>query len=123
MTLRLHIESLSLEGVDVPRSQRPQLQAALEAELVRLLTVHGVPEALQQGGRIGKLPANLTVEGKLNPTELGEAIARSIYTDLNPGGMTYGSATGTATSDPERGTSNFGASPANETPGTAGVRT
>ena len=123
MTLRLHIESLSLEGVDVPRSQRPQLQAALEAELVRLLTVHGVPDSLQQGGRIPKLPANLTVGRKLSPAELGEAIAHSIYTDLNPGGITNGSATGTAARKPERGASNFGASPANETPGTAGIGT
>lgn len=92
MTLKLHIESLALEGVDVPRSQRPHLQAALEAELARLMMVYGVPEALQRGGRIGRLPANLTVEGKRSPTELGEAIARSIYTDLNLGGMTDGSA-------------------------------
>ena len=101
MTLRLHIESLSLAGVDVLRSQRSQLQAALEAELVRLLTVHGVPESLQQGGRIRKLPANLTLAGKPSPGELGQAIAKSIYTDLNPGGMTHGSTTRTVASIPE----------------------
>ena len=71
MTLRLHIESLSLEGVDVPRSQRPhQLQEALEAELVRLLMVNGVPELLRQ--EVDTEAADeLDVGGKLILIDLG----------------------------------------------------
>lgn len=45
----------------LPYNQRSQLQAALESELTRLFTLHGLPDALRQGERIGKLPANLTV--------------------------------------------------------------
>ena len=117
MKLRLHIESLSLVGVDVPRSQRPQLQAALEAELSRLFRAHGLPQSLRQGGRIPKLPANLTLVGKPSPGELGQMIARSIYTDLNQGGMSHGSTTRTVASNPERGSSDYGAFPAGETSG------
>ena len=117
MTLHLHIESLSLEGGNISRSQRPQLQAALEAELARLFTAHGVPKSLHQGGRIPKLPANLTLAGKPGPGELGQAIARSIYTDLNQGGITNGSTTRTVASIPERGAGDNAAVPAGETPG------
>jgi hypothetical protein len=84
VTLKLHIESISLEGVDVSRSQRHQLHAALETELTRLLTVQGVSQSLQNGGHIPKLSVNLASSEKQNPTQLGQAIARSIYADLHP---------------------------------------
>lgn len=90
MTLHLHIDSLSLAGVKIPKNQRPQLQAALETELARLCAVHGIPESWQQGGRIRKLPTNLTLAGTPNPTELGQMIARSVYAGLNPKGQTDG---------------------------------
>ncbi|MDY6898118.1 MAG: hypothetical protein SWZ49_08560 [Cyanobacteriota bacterium] len=47
MNIKLNIEQIILEGVDVPRSQRPRLQAAVSAELSRLLTEKGVPPHLQ----------------------------------------------------------------------------
>ena len=93
MTLHLHIDSLSLAGVKIPRNQRPQLQAALETELARLCAVHGIPESWQQGGRIRKLPANLTLAETPGPTELGQMIARSVYTELNPRGLSEGPST------------------------------
>ena len=88
MTLQLQIESLSLTGVDLPRSQQSELQAALEAELARLLGVYGIPKGLQMAQWIPRLPIDLTLAGKVSPRELGERIARSIYRDLNQGGMT-----------------------------------
>ena len=88
MTLQLQIESLSLTGVDLPRSQQSELQAALEAELARLLGVYGIHKGLGVDQWIPSLPIDLTLAGKVSPRELGERIARSIYNDLNPGGMT-----------------------------------
>jgi len=82
MTLHLHIDQISLEGLDIPRSQRPQLQAALEQELSRLLTTQGIPPAMQTGGYISRLPADLTITGKPNPTQLGQQVAQSIYAQL-----------------------------------------
>ncbi len=85
MTLHLHIDSLALSGVKVPRNERPRLRAAFEAELSRLMAVHGVPDALRQGGRIAKVPADLVLQEGLRAEEVGRAIAQSIYTDLNVG--------------------------------------
>ncbi len=89
MTLQLQIESLSLTGVDVSRSQQSELQAALEAELARLLRVQGVPPGLRDGANIAQLPINLALAGKASPRELGERIARSIYSDLISGGRVH----------------------------------
>lgn len=83
MSLRLQIDSLALTGLIIPRSQRPQLQAALEAELTRLLEINGIPESLLRGDNIPKLQMNTTSAQIFKPTELGQAIARSIYADLN----------------------------------------
>ena len=93
MTLHLHIDSLSLAGIKIPRNQRPQPQAALEAELARLCAVHGIPESWQQGGHIRILPANLTLTETPGPTELGQLIACSVYAELNPRGLSDGSPT------------------------------
>lgn len=42
MNINLHIERLVLEEVDLPRHQRPLLQAAVEGELARLLAEGGL---------------------------------------------------------------------------------
>ena len=85
MSLHLHIDQISLEGVDIPRSQRPQLQVALEEELSRLLTTQDIPLAMQTGRYIPRLPANITITGKPNPTQLGQQMAQSIYAQLQAG--------------------------------------
>jgi len=85
MTLHLHIDQIFLEGVDIPRSQRPQLQAALEEELSRLLTTQDISPAMQTERYIPRLPANLTITGKPNPIQLGQQLAQSIYAQLQAG--------------------------------------
>jgi hypothetical protein len=37
MNINLHIEEIVLEGIDVSRQEMPQLQAAIQSELTRLL--------------------------------------------------------------------------------------
>jgi hypothetical protein len=83
MNINLQIERLILEGVDLSPRQRRQLQAAVEAELSRLLSENGLPPSLQNGGTIPKLPASLNVTQNSNPTQMGEQIAQSIYGGLN----------------------------------------
>ena len=83
MNINIHIERLILNEIDLPRHQRPRLQAALEAELSRLLSENGVPTHLQMGGAIPSLSANMTVGKNLNPTRLGQQIAKSIYEGLS----------------------------------------
>jgi hypothetical protein len=46
MNINVNIERLVLEGVSVPPSQRPLLQAAVEAELAGLLTAEGLGSEL-----------------------------------------------------------------------------
>ena len=42
MNIRLHIERLILDGLPVNSVQSPQVKAAVEAELTRLLTADGL---------------------------------------------------------------------------------
>jgi hypothetical protein len=80
MTINLHIERLILDGVDVPHDQRPVLQAAVQAELARLLVADGVAPGLMAGGALARVPAGaiqLTGEGDF--TRLGQQIARAVY--------------------------------------------
>ena len=83
MNINIQIERLILEGVSIPRSQHPQLQAAVEAELSRLFSVNGLPPNLKNGGTIRKLPANINVTQTTEPTQMGQEIAQSIYGELN----------------------------------------
>lgn len=82
MNLKLHINNITLEGLSVPRGQRPQLQAAVAAELSRLFTTHGIPKTVQQSGHIPAISTNLAMTGNPTPTQMGQQVAQSIYTHL-----------------------------------------
>ena len=90
MHLKLHIDQIVLDGIDMPRRQRSEIKAALEAELSHLFTTHGIPATIQKGGRISRLPADLTLTGECNPVQLGQQAAQSIYTCLQGGDSGYG---------------------------------
>ncbi len=83
MNITVHIERLILEGLPVTRSQGPLVQAAVEAELTRLLGEGGprpsfagaVPHVA--GGSI-----QLTQGGK--PAQTGHQIAQAVHQALVP---------------------------------------
>ena len=80
MNISLHIDRLILDGISLSHAQRPVLQAAVEAELGRLLTEGGVGAEWQQGGAVPSVSApaiQLSPEG--NPTQWGHQIAQSVY--------------------------------------------
>lgn len=79
MNINLRIERLVLEGVDVPHSQRPLLQEAVETELARLLAEGGLGPELALGGAVPSVQAEpiRINEGSLG--EMGRQIARSVY--------------------------------------------
>ncbi len=83
MNINLQIERIILEDVDLPRSLRPRLQAALSAELSRLLTENGLPPHLQAGGVITNLPSNVNITKDAGPEQMGTGIAQSIYVNLS----------------------------------------
>lgn len=80
MNINVHIERLILDGVSVAPSQRPLLQAALEAELGRLLTEGNLGVELRSGGAVHSIstPAiQLSPDG--NQNQWGHQIAHAVY--------------------------------------------
>ena len=80
MNINVHIERLVLDGVSIPHSQRPILQAAVEAELARLLTANGLAHSWQMSGAVPNVPAEgIQLAGEGDPGHLGRQIAQSVY--------------------------------------------
>jgi hypothetical protein len=78
--IHLHIERLILEGLPIERSQGPSVQAAVEAELSRLLTENGLDPNLQAGGAVPSLNASaIQLTPDSNPARVGTQIAQSVY--------------------------------------------
>jgi hypothetical protein len=80
MNINVNIERLILDGVSVSHAQRPLLQAAVEAELGRLLSEGGLGTELRSGSALPSVPATpiqLSPDG--NPTQWGQQIAQSVY--------------------------------------------
>ena len=83
MNMRLHIERLVLEGIDLESAQRPVLQAALETELGRLLAEGDVSPDLRGGIAMSAVRANgFQMSGESDPVRLGQRIAGSVYGGL-----------------------------------------
>ena len=80
MNINLHIERLVLDGLDIASGQRPLVQAAVEAELTRLLTAGGLSPALTGGGALHRVSANaIQLTSGAGPADLGRQIAGSVY--------------------------------------------
>jgi len=83
MKINLHIERLILEGLPLEKRQGPQVQAAVERELTRLLTANGLAPELQSGGAVPRRPADgIQLANETHSTRLGQQIARSVYSGL-----------------------------------------
>jgi hypothetical protein len=80
MKIRLHIERLVLDGLPVTGAQGPQIKAALETELRRLLSVHGVSRELASGGAVPSVRApGLAIARGASAARVGTQIARSLH--------------------------------------------
>lgn len=80
MSISLHIERLILDGLSVPHRQRLQLQAALEAELARLLAAEGLSIDLYTSGTLPRINAGeIHLQDGENPAQLGRRIAQAVY--------------------------------------------
>lgn len=83
MNVNFHIEQLILDGIDVEPAHRPVLQAAIEAELGKLLARGGIGPELAGGGAVPSLRAGgFQMSGPGNPRQLGRQIARAVYGGL-----------------------------------------
>lgn len=80
MNINLSIERLILDGIAIPHAQRPLLQAAVEAELGRLLTENGLSAELMVGGAMPHVPAgSIHLTPDANPIQMGQQIAQAVY--------------------------------------------
>lgn len=80
MNIRVHIERLVLDGLPVGRHQGPVIQAAVEAELTRLLGADGLAGSLISGGATPSVLApGIRLAPESSPTQLGQQIGRAVY--------------------------------------------
>jgi hypothetical protein len=75
MNVRLHIDRLILDGVPMSAADRPRLQAAVEAELARLIEANGITPALASG-----IAPQITLAA--DTTQLGTSIAHAVYSGI-----------------------------------------
>lgn len=81
MNVRLHVDRLVLDGIDVPYAARGALRAALEQELARLIANGGLSPSLAGGAAVPSLrAAEIPIDG--SPGRLGVAIAGAVYGGL-----------------------------------------
>jgi hypothetical protein len=80
--IHLHIERLILDGLPLERSQGPHVQAAVEAELTRLLTASGLGEQFQSGGAVPSVRAPEMQVTNNGSTQIGQQIAQSVYSSI-----------------------------------------
>ncbi len=80
MNINIHIERLILDGLPIAHNHGPLVQAAVEAELARLLAADGLGPSLQAGGALYRVPGgSIQLMGDGNPNTLGQQIARAVY--------------------------------------------
>jgi hypothetical protein len=80
MNIEVRIERLILDGFAVAPHRRPVLQAAVEAELARLLAEGGLASAWHSGGAVPRVAADsIQLTGQENPTQIGQQIAGAVY--------------------------------------------
>ena len=85
MTIRLHIERLVLDGLPLEAAHGPAVQAAVEAELRRLLAEGGLAPDLRQGGALAYARgADLHLSPTPVPDALGRQIGTAIHQSLRP---------------------------------------
>jgi hypothetical protein len=80
MNIRINIERLVLHGLPLAANQGPQVKAAVQSELSRLLVADGLATDLRTGGDLKGVPApTFRMERVASPRSLGRQIARSVY--------------------------------------------
>jgi hypothetical protein len=80
MNINIHIERLILDGLPIAHSQRPLMQAAVEAELARLLAADGLALNLLAGSVLPSVSGgSIQLASDGNPKTLGQQIAHAVY--------------------------------------------
>ncbi|MBI2753364.1 MAG: hypothetical protein HYX46_07600 [Betaproteobacteria bacterium] len=80
MSVRLHIDRLVVEGVDLGPGGGALLRSSVEAELTRLVSDGGLGSGFS-GGAAPCLSAG-AIPHESNPARLGAHVARAVYDSL-----------------------------------------
>jgi hypothetical protein len=78
MRIRLHIDRVVLEGLDVPYGSRRALHEGLARDLARRLAEGGLASWAAAGGAVPSLPGS-PIDTRGTPGQTGAAIAGSVY--------------------------------------------
>jgi hypothetical protein len=82
MNIRLRIERLVLEGIQLETGGAQVLQASLENELARLVAAGGLKPALLLGGALHSVrPGAIQLSGE-GPSQMGKQLAHALYHGL-----------------------------------------
>ena len=85
MNINIDIEKLVVEGMSISPSQGRMLQAAVEAEMSRLLSAEGLPDNWQGGGAVSRVPSGtIQLTSESNTTQMGQQIAQAVYRGMQP---------------------------------------
>jgi hypothetical protein len=80
VNITLQIDRLVLDGIPVPHDAAPQVQAAVEQELTRLLAEGGIGPALLQGTSVYAIrTGDIHVAANDGHADLGRRIAGTLY--------------------------------------------
>ena len=80
MSIRVHIESLILDGLSLGPPERMRLERALVSELTRSLEDGDSVQALGRLGVLERLSApGINIDAKYDGASIGAQIARSVY--------------------------------------------
>lgn len=80
MNINVHIERLILDGLPIGYGQRPLVQAAVEAELARLLADDGLSPELLAGGALPSVrTGSIQLANEGTTIQLGRQIAQAVY--------------------------------------------
>ncbi len=84
MNINVNIERLILDGISVPYGQRPLLQAAVETELMRMLTADGPGSGMFGRREVPYVHGGaIQLTGESDPAHMGRQIAQAVYGGLN----------------------------------------
>jgi len=86
MKVKLQIERLVLDGIELTVDQQPVFTASLTAELTRLLAGGALQSHLVQGATLSRLSVGNVELTAGNPQQLGLQIAQSVYRGIGPTG-------------------------------------
>lgn len=78
--IRVHIERLILDGVELGPGDAPKLQAAVEGELARLVGERGLAPEMSGGGALASVRGGAVQLGQADtPARLGRQVASAIH--------------------------------------------